>query len=203
MCYVRLSFGHVLKRTHKVSEHHNPAWHCMPLFFDVSRPDAMLKCEVLVVNNSPGERSLGAFSIRCPGLHVCGEPSSNRYPLVDVSQGELELKLAFVRWEPSRAPSPLPAELDIAPTAKLIAQAGQVAPLALNAVSAELAAMSTTPLKCEVASSLTRTLAAPEDAPNQFSVHWAVSWRTTRMSVVVASLAIAMVWCNWRRRPCW
>jgi len=206
MCYVRLSFGHVLKRTHKVSEHHNPAWHSMPLFFDVPHTDAMLKCEVLVVSNLPGERSLGTFSAGSPGLHVCGEPASNRYPLVGVPHGELELKLAFVRWEPSRSPNPLREELEIAPTATLIP--GQVAPLASDAVPAEPTAAATTPRKCEAdaASSLpTQALAAPEaqialDAPNQFSVHWAVSWRTTRMSFVVASLAVAMVWCNWRRR---
>lgn len=211
MYYVRLSFGHVFKRTHKVSEHHNPAWHSMPLFFDVLRTDAMLKCEVLVVSNLTGERSLGAFSIRCPGLHVCGEPPASRYPLVGVPHGELELKLAFVRWEPSRSPSPLredTGDLEFALTAATKAQKDKHPNMALDALPAEVTAAPTTPLTCEavaVPSSLPRTLAAPEaqsalDAPNQFSVHWAVSWRTTRTSVVVASLAIAMAWCNWRRR---
>eukprot|EP00419_Tripos_fusus_P036160 CAMPEP_0172762644 /NCGR_PEP_ID=MMETSP1074-20121228/173911_1 /TAXON_ID=2916 /ORGANISM="Ceratium fusus, Strain PA161109" /LENGTH=189 /DNA_ID=CAMNT_0013597081 /DNA_START=55 /DNA_END=620 /DNA_ORIENTATION=- len=165
----------------------------MPLYFDVLCADAMLKCEVLVESNLVGERSLGSLSVRCPGLHVCGEPSSKRYTLAGVPHGELELKLAFVRWEPPRAPSPSCEERAFAPSATTIAQGGQVAAL-------EPTAAPTTPLKCEsaaVPSSLACTLAAPEaqtalDAANQFSVHWAVSWRTTRMSAVVASLAIVM-----------
>lgn len=190
--YVRIMLGHVLKRTHTVSSCTSPNWNSSPFFFDVTASDTTLEFEVL----DGTIRVLGTLSVECPSFSTQEEPPSARYKLVGAPQAELELRLAFIPGELPRTPSPARDERPV------------VQPD--FALAATLCASPCASLESTVERG-TETCAPPgsraEDrsrAPNEFTLHWAVSL-TTSMTVGVVAVAVVaiLLWpffCPYARR---